>query len=139
MTLKGFYPVICTTNLAATCDFYMRYLGFAATFESDWYISLRMEQYPQYELAILDPTHPTVPENYQKSVQGLLLNFEVDDVDAVYHRLIQQERLPLERDLVSEAFGQRHFITADPNGVLIDIITVIPPSEAFASQYLQTP
>jgi len=34
-----------------------------------------------------------------------------------------------------EDFGQRHFITADPNGVLIDIIKPIPPSAEFLKQY----
>ncbi|RZI75480.1 MAG: glyoxalase, partial [Variovorax sp.] len=37
--------------------------------------------------------------------------------------------------LRDEAFGQRHFITADPNGVLIDIVKPIPPSAEFAAQY----
>lgn len=37
--------------------------------------------------------------------------------------------------LRSEEFGQRHFIVADPNGVLIDVITPIPPSGTFAEQY----
>ncbi len=32
-------------------------------------------------------------------------------------------------------FGQRHFITSDPNGVLIDVIKPIPPSPEFAAQY----
>lgn len=79
-----------------------------------------------YELAILNYTHPTVPEAYRKSVQGLILNFEVEDVDAEYERLVKKNKLPLERELRGEEFGQRHFITSDPNGVLIDVITVIP-------------
>jgi hypothetical protein len=37
--------------------------------------------------------------------------------------------------LRSEAWGQRHFITSDPNGLLIDVIELIPPSEAYAQQY----
>jgi hypothetical protein len=37
--------------------------------------------------------------------------------------------------LRDEAFGQRHFITRDPAGVMIDVIKVIPPSEEFAAQY----
>jgi hypothetical protein len=37
--------------------------------------------------------------------------------------------------LRDEDFGQRHFITADPNGVLIDVIKPIPPSAEFAELY----
>lgn len=37
--------------------------------------------------------------------------------------------------LRDEDFGQRHFITRDPNGVLIDVIKPIPPSADFAALY----
>jgi hypothetical protein len=37
--------------------------------------------------------------------------------------------------LRDEAFGQRHFIVRDPNGVLIDVIQPIAPDEAFLAQY----
>jgi hypothetical protein len=65
---------------------------------------------------------------------GLILNFEVEDVDSEYERL-RDAGLPLHLEIRSEDFGQRHFITSDPNGVLIDVIMVIPPSEEFAAQY----
>jgi uncharacterized glyoxalase superfamily protein PhnB len=67
-------------------------------------------------------------------VQGLLINFEVDDVDAEYARLMNAA-LPMLQEVRSEAFGQRHFITLDPAGVMIDVITVIPPSTKFAAGY----
>lgn len=41
------------------------------------------------------------------------------------------EVLPLR----TEAFGQRHFIVAVLDGVLIDVITVVPPSEEYAAHY----
>ncbi len=37
--------------------------------------------------------------------------------------------------LRDEPFGQRHFITRDPNGVLIDVITPIEPSPEYAAQF----
>ncbi|MBC7869998.1 MAG: VOC family protein [Chitinophagaceae bacterium] len=135
MQLSSFYPVIGTTRLAETRDFYVRHFGFEVTFDSDWYVSLKQGE-SKYELALIDSNHSTVPAAYRKALSGLLiLNFEVEDVDAEYARLIQGEGLSLQLDLRSEEFGQRHFITTDPNGVLIDVITVIPPSEAFIAQY----
>jgi catechol 2,3-dioxygenase-like lactoylglutathione lyase family enzyme len=134
MQLSSFYPVLGTTKVVETRDFYMTHFGFTPTFESDWYMSLRCGD--RYELAILDYTHPTVPEAFRKPVQGVLLNFEVEDVDAEYERLIRTAGLPIQHDIRSEAFGQRHFITSDPNGVLIDVITVIPPVEEFIKQYI---
>jgi catechol 2,3-dioxygenase-like lactoylglutathione lyase family enzyme len=64
----------------------------------------------------------------------LILNFEVEDPDAVY-RDVQAAGLPILTPLRDEAFGQRHFITVDPNGTLIDIIKPIPPRAEFAAQY----
>ena len=73
-------------------------------------------------------------DGYRKPVQGLLLNFEIDDVDAEYARL-KAAGLPILRDIKSEDFGQRHFIIHDPAGVMIDVIKVIPPTAEFAAQY----
>lgn len=141
MNLSSFYPVIMTEQIEASRDFYTQHFGFDITFDSDWYVSLRREGERPYELALLDSTHPTIPEGYRQPVRGLLLNFEVDDVDAEYKRLVEGAGLPVKLALRSEEFGQRHFITADPSGVLIDVITEIPPSgeyvEAFKSQGLE--
>lgn len=135
MDLSSFYPVIGSQRLTESRDFYMRLFGFELTFEADWYVSLRRPGPPEYELALLDPEHPSVPAGYGKPVQGLLLNFEVDDVDLEWERLIVQEGLEPVREIRSEDFGQRHFILADPNGVLIDVITTIEPNEEYAQQH----
>jgi catechol 2,3-dioxygenase-like lactoylglutathione lyase family enzyme len=136
LQLTSFYPVICTPKLRESHDFYTRLLGFETTFEADWYVSLHRPGTPPYELALLDHHHPTLPEAYRVPVQGLLLNFEVPDVDAQWQRLIIGEGLNPALELRNEDFGQRHFIVVDPNGVLIDVITPITPSEAYAGQYV---
>lgn len=137
MKLTSFYPVICTARLAESRDFYTRLLGFETTFEADWYVSLRRPGDSPYELALLDHTHPTIPEAYRLPAQGLLLNLEVEDVDAEWERLVVREGLAPALGLRSEDFGQRHFIVADPSGVLVDVITPIPPSGAYVSQYVE--
>ncbi|MFE1597096.1 VOC family protein [Nocardia sp. NPDC058705] len=136
MKLSSFYPVLATTRIAESRDFYTSWFGFEIVFEADWYVSLRRpgaDGEPAYELALLDPTHPTIPTGFGKPVQGLVLNFEVDDVDAEWDRLVKSGGLHPELDLRTEDFGQRHFILADPAGVLIDVITEVPPSPEFAA------
>ncbi|MFI6987578.1 VOC family protein [Nonomuraea wenchangensis] len=132
MELSSVYPVVCTEDLAASKDFYVRLFGYEVTFEADWYVSLRRGP---YELALLDHEHPTLPAAYRRPVAGLLLNFEVADVDAEWERLVVREGLAPELTLRDEDFGQRHFIVADPNGVLVDVITPIAPTEEYATQY----
>ncbi|MFI1869616.1 VOC family protein [Streptomyces jumonjinensis] len=133
--LTSFYPVIATARLQETVDFYTRLMGFGITFEADWYVSLRRPGTLPFELAVLDHTHPTIPEGYRTPVTGLLLNFEVEDVDAEWERLVVREGLEPELELRTEQFGQRHFIVADPSGVLIDVITEIPPSGEYADRF----
>jgi catechol 2,3-dioxygenase-like lactoylglutathione lyase family enzyme len=135
MRLTSFYPVIGTSRLTESRDFYVRLMGFEVTFEADWYVSLRRPGDPPYELALLDPDHPTVPAGHRAPARGLLLNFEVADVDAEWERLVVREGLRPELELRSEDFGQRHFIVADPNGILVDVITPIAPTGEFAEQY----
>lgn len=140
MALSSFYPVLATTQIAESRDFYTRWFGFEITFEADWYVSLRRpgaDGEPTYELALLDPTHPTIPAGYGKPVQGIVLNFEVDNVDTEWERLVVTGGLPAELELRTEDFGQRHFIVADPSGVLIDVITEVPPTPEFAAQFTQ--
>ncbi|MFG2000754.1 VOC family protein [Spirillospora sp. NPDC048911] len=136
MRLTSFYPVLAATRLAESRDFYTRLFGFEVTFEADWYVSLRRGGDRPYELALLDHTHPTVPEAYRKPVQGLLLNFEVEDVDAEWERLVVGEGLKPQLGIRTEEFGQRHFIVADPDGVLIDVIKEIPPAASYAGNYV---
>jgi catechol 2,3-dioxygenase-like lactoylglutathione lyase family enzyme len=134
--LGGFYPVLATRDVAASRDFYTRHFGFEVTFEADWYVSLRRPDAPQYELALLDHAHPSLPEGHRAALRGgLLLNFEVGDVDSEHQRLVAEAGLPEVLPLRTEEFGQRHFIVAAPDGVLIDVITVVPPSEEYAAQY----
>ena len=122
--ISSSYPVIMTENVAATAAFYQQHFGFKQLFSSDWYIHLHREE---HALAVLDGQHETVPESHRGTASGILLNFEVDDVDATYAKFIAAG-LPIITPLRDEDFGQRHFITADPNGVLVDVITPIPPS-----------
>ena len=130
MTLTSSYPVLMTTDVAATAAFYRNHFGFQPTFETDWYVSLRRDQ---WELAVLDSKHETIPAAYRGPVAGgMLLNLEVDDVDAEWERLRNLEvLLPIR----TEEFGQRHFILAGPDGVLIDVITNVEPAEVYASRF----
>jgi len=134
MKTTSYYPVIMTGDVVGTAGFYAKHFSFEPKFTSDWYIHLQSIADASVNLAILDGQHETVPEQARGLVSGLLLNFEVDDPDALYQK-VQAAGLPILKSLRDEPFGQRHFITADPNGVLIDVIKPIPPSAEFMAQY----
>ena len=134
MKCTQFYPVIMTGKVDETAQFYCENFRFDRKFDSDWYVHLQSEEDESVNLAILDGSHETVPEAGRGQVSGLIVNFEVEDVDAEFERA-QENGLPILLSLRDEPFGQRHFITRDPNGVLIDVIKPIPPSAEFLDQY----
>ena len=135
MKVTSYYPVIMTNDVAGTAAFYQAHFGFVSLFTTDWYVHLQLADDASVNLAVLDGSHTTIPAEARGQVGGgLLLNFEVEDPDAMHERL-KAAGLPILLSLRDEAFGQRHFITRDPNGVLIDIIKPIPPSGEFVQQY----
>jgi len=135
MKCTEYYPVILTRDVAGTSDFYQQHLRFVPKFESDWYVHLESSEDSRVNIAILQPDHPTVPQAARgTTVSGLILNFEVEDVDGWFEK-IKAASLPIILPIKDEDFGQRHFITIDPNGILIDIIKPIAPSEEFLRQY----
>jgi catechol 2,3-dioxygenase-like lactoylglutathione lyase family enzyme len=137
MKTTSYYPVIMTRDVAGTAEFYASHLRFRALFESDWYVHLQSIEDEGVNLGIVDADHETIPEPARgKTSQGLLINFEVDDPNGVHERIVAAG-LPILRSLRDEAFGQRHFIFADPNGVLIDVIKPIAPSAEFLEQYVE--
>ena len=134
MALTSSYPVLLTTDVPGTADFYRQHFGFAPTFESEWYVSLRRSR---WELAILDSRHETIPAAYRgRAAGGLLINLEVDDVDAEWQRLVDGGPLSAVLPIRTEDFGQRHFIVAGPDGVLIDVITNVEAVDAYAGSWV---
>lgn len=128
------YPVIQFDAVAETADFYKRHFGFRAAFEPDWYIHLQSEADATVNLAVVQSHHETIPESTHGASTGIILNFEVKDVDSVDKEL-RSHSVPVANTPVSEPFGQRHAICRDPNGVLIDVITPIPSFPEFLAQY----
>ena len=133
MKINSFYPVVMTKEVTECADFFIKYFGFRTTFVAEWYMSLIDEN--NNELALLDYGHETVPTGFGAPLAGLLLNVEVDDVDAAYEALKKDLADKLILDIKSEAFGQRHFIIEGPSGILVDVIQVIPPSEEYRANY----
>jgi uncharacterized glyoxalase superfamily protein PhnB len=136
MKTTSYYPVLMSEDVSGQAAFYKEHFGFEALFENDWYVHLRSTEDKKVNLGIVRWDHPTVPAAARAKTQGLLINFEVRDPDAVYKR-VTAAKLPILLSLRDEDFGQRHFITADPCGVLIDVIKPIPPSEEFLAQYAE--
>jgi catechol 2,3-dioxygenase-like lactoylglutathione lyase family enzyme len=135
MKVTAVFPVLMTARLAESRDFYADLLGMRIAFEADWYVQLLSSTTPAAQLGLVASDHESVPPVFRRRAAGVLVTIEVDDVDAVYGRA-QARGLPIQLSLRDEDWGQRHFITHDPNEVAVDVVQVIPvTSEEAASHY----
>ena len=130
--LKSFYPVLMLDKIREHTDFFINFFNFEESFVCDWYISLKNDN--GFELALIDSQHETIPNNYRHITKGIILNFEVGDVDKIYNSI--KDKVNIVYDIKDKDFGQRHFIVEGPNEILIDVIQPIPSSEEFLKNYL---
>jgi uncharacterized glyoxalase superfamily protein PhnB len=136
MSLSSLYPVLLTDQVKTLSEFYQNHFQMLVTFESDWYVSLRKDgKEGSFQLALLKSDHPSIPEDFRDRSKGIIVNVEVENADKMYEQLITNCKLPIHLDIRSEDWGQRHFITSDPDNNLLDIIEIIEPSEEFLAQY----
>lgn len=126
MRFTNLYPLLQVHDVATTADFYRRHFGFTPVFESDWYMHLKGDSESLHELAVIHYAHDSIPEIGRAPSKGVILSFYVEDAAGEAKRL-QKAGVSIVQPLRDEVFGQRHLIAADPNGILIDIITAIEP------------
>ena len=130
MRTHSLYPLIQVADVEATARFYEQHLGFTRIFSADWYVQLRATADHPFEIALIVHDHDTIPEAGRGPTRAMLLSFYVEDAAAEHDRLAAAG-VPITQSLRDEPFGQRHFIAADPNGILLDVITPIEPDPAW--------
>lgn len=133
MTTHALYPVTMSADPQRTAAFYRELLDLEPTFTSEWYVSLAAPG-GDAQVATVLRDHDSVPAGFRAAPAGTLVTVEVDQADAVRDRAAAMGA-PVELELRDEAWGQRHFIIRDPDGLLVDVVQVIPPTEEFAAQY----
>jgi len=124
MRFTNLYPLLQVRDLATSAHFYRSHFGFVPVFESDWYIHLKGDSESLHELALIHYEHDSIPEIGRMPSTGVMLSFYVDDAAAEAGRL-EAAGIKIAQPLRDEVFGQRHVIVADPDGILVDVITGI--------------
>jgi predicted enzyme related to lactoylglutathione lyase len=131
MKIKRVDSTISTNRLQESKEFYMRHFHFKLVYESDWYIELVAPGLPTTGISF---TLPQRDEGEFFNGKGLILSFEVDDVDAEYQRL-QEAGLVTYQKMQDKPWGERSFVINDPNGVHIYLYKSIPPTPEYQVIY----
>jgi predicted enzyme related to lactoylglutathione lyase len=111
---------ICSEDLQGSKEFYVELLGLKVKYESEWYVQLCSPENSEVEYGIIKKNHDLVPKNYQQSPSGMYVTFVVTEVDIIFKKA-QEMNIPIVQEPRNEFYGQRRFLTQDPNGCLIDI------------------
>lgn len=122
-------PAITTPHVAASREFYQKYLGAKLIFDCGWFINLEFGE--GLTLQFMEPQegHPAC------NTVGLTYNFCVSDVDSEYQRIINAG-LTADSPPEDHPWGDRGFSIKDPNGVNIYIYSDREPEPQFRSAYL---
>ena len=118
---------ISTNKLEQSRDFYRDILGFALVFENDNYIEMLAEGSTTMGVSFITPE---LSGGEKFTGEGIILSFEVADVDAEFARL-KAAGVRILEELRDKAWGERSFVINDPNGVHIYIYKAIPPTPEY--------
>jgi len=125
---------IYVDDLKRSRDFYINLLGLMPTFETDWIVQLSAPENENINLTLQPKTHDLVPEGFRKQPQGFSIAFVVDDCDRIYVKA-RSLGLKIVQSPKNEEYGQRRFLTVDPDGTLVDVSSACEPSPEFVAKY----
>ena len=114
----GSFADLCVQDVGSSVAFYRSLLQLDVLVDHGWYAELGVGA--QTLIAFVQSGHDTVPAITATPPRGVLMSFEVDNADAAYANAAAV-RCPVLVDLVTE-LGQRHFMVADPDGAVVDVI-----------------
>ena len=130
MRIKRIDATISTEKLKESKEFYMKHFGFNLVYESDWYIELLSQNLE----AGISFTLPQREEGEFFNGRGLILSFEVDDVDAEYQRL-KAAGLMIYQEIQDKPWGERRFDDDDPSQVHLYIYKTITATPEYQKVY----
>lgn len=125
--INRLFTNICTKKLKESQHFYTSLFSFEVQFESDWFIQLKSRN-SEIELAFIEQSSDLIPKPFRKDPEGLYLTFVVDDCESVFKKA-QSYGFEVIAGPEDMFYGQRRCLLKDPNGVLVDISSVMSPSK----------
>jgi predicted enzyme related to lactoylglutathione lyase len=114
----GSFADLCVQDVGSSISFYSSLLDLDVIVDHGWYAELGAGG--QTLIAFVRSGHETVPAITATHPRGVVLTFEVDDIEAVYANAVALSS-PVLVDPETE-LGQRHFMIADPDGAVVDVI-----------------
>jgi predicted enzyme related to lactoylglutathione lyase len=94
--------------------FYTEFLGFDVAMDMGWVLTFVSPTNPTAQITVVQKTKEATPQAN--------ISIEVDDVDALHAKAVELG-LPIVYPMTDEPWGVRRFFIADPNGVIINVLS----------------
>lgn len=108
-------------DVQASADWAQQHLGFTEVMGADGFVSLAHPD-AGFNLIYLRTGLPTFkPASAAGRVDGLLVVFTVEDIEADYARL-REQGVEIVTPIETEPWGERYFQMTDPNGVIYQLV-----------------
>jgi hypothetical protein len=114
----GSFADLCVDDVGACASFYTRLLALEVVIDQRWYCELGIDG--RTLLALVEDRHDAVPTAAAGPARGLLVSFEVDDAQSVAVTAVELGCSFIVAPV--RELGQFHFMVADPNGTVVDVI-----------------
>lgn len=114
MNIRRVVPDIKSDHLDESRDFYVGFLGFQVGMDMGWVITFVSPSNPTAQITLFrDDESATVQPQ---------ISIEVDNVDHAHAKAVERG-LKIVYPLTDEPWGVRRFFVADPNGVVINVMS----------------
>ncbi len=109
-------------DVEASAAFAKSHFGFVEAMAADGFVSLTRDDVGFNLIFLRTGLASFKPERMKgHRADGLLVAFVVDDIETEYARL-QAEGVAIVTPIETEAWGERYFQVADPNGVILQLV-----------------
>jgi catechol 2,3-dioxygenase-like lactoylglutathione lyase family enzyme len=115
VTISRAVPNIRSDRPAETRDFFVDLLGFEVAMDIGWVVTLASPTNPSAQVTIIGNDDPAAPG----------ISVEVDDVDAVHAKAVEQG-FEIAYPLRDEEWGVRRFMLRDPSGTVVNVLSHNP-------------
>jgi catechol 2,3-dioxygenase-like lactoylglutathione lyase family enzyme len=112
VTIKRAVPNLRSDRPTETREFFVALLGFEPVMDLDWVMTLASPDNPSVQVTIVANDDPAAPG----------ISVEVDDVDAVHARALEQG-LEIAYPLRDEDWGVRRFMLREPGGATVNVLS----------------
>lgn len=114
MHIRRVVPDIKSDRMEDSRDFYAGFLGFQVGMDLGWVMTFVSPSNPTAQIILLRGDESAGPQPQ--------ISIEVDNVDEVHAKAIERG-LRIVYPLTDEPWGVRRFFVADPNGVVVNILS----------------